>query len=393
NITSHHPIFDLVTTLRADNGQSIIDLDTDSKAQIVQFEENQGVYAVFDPLLEPLVFLPRVHGLPGDTINVTLHADPIGGISGGDVVIGFDPEVLAATSVATTDFTKHFLVAANLDTPGLARISLAGAEGAVGDLGGVVTLRMIVNPSLSIPDTAFSRPLKLQIASFYDQNGQLLPATKRDGEFVLGKSRGDVNGDGFVNAADAILTLRIAAGLLDPTPEQFAAADVDANGHVESFDASCILRRAVGLPCPPGGNSGVAAMIAVSPFSANAGNLVETTISVDGIEKLLSGDMTLRFAPAALEITEIRPSSGMAGVAFISNLSAGGQARISFAATEAIPAKAIAVVRLRAKASVNERDLRSIEGIFFDSQGWRWNSIVTGVHSPEESTLPSTFHL
>ncbi len=352
-------------------------------------------YAVSAPMTptERLIFLPRVYGLPGDTINVTLHADPIGGISGGDVVIGFDPEVLAATSVSTTDFTKHFLVAANLDTPGLTRISLAGAESAAGDLGGVITLKMIVNPSLAIPDTFFSRPLKLQIASFYDQNGQLLPAAKRDGEFVLGQSRGDVNGDGFVNAADAILALRIAAGLLDPTPRQFAEADVDANGHVESFDASCILRRAVGLPCPPGGNSGVAATLTVSPFSASAGNLVETKISVDGIEKLLSGDMTLRFVTAALEITEIRPSSEMSGAAFISNLSAGGQARISFAATEAIAAKAIVVVRLRAKVSVNERDLRAIEGIFFDNQGRRWNSVVTGVHSPDESGLPSKFHL
>lgn len=393
NITSHHPIFDGVTELRADNGQSIIDLGTDSRAQIVQFEENQGVYAVFDPSTERLFFLPRVDGLPGDTINVTLYADPIGGISGGDVVIGFDPEVLAVTSVATTDFTKHFLLAANLDTPGLARISLAGAEGAAGDLGGVITLRMIVNPALSIPDTAFSRPLQLQMASFYDQNGQLLPAAKRDGEFVLGKSRGDVNGDGFVNAADAILTLRIAAGLLDPTPEQFAEADVDANGHVESFDASCILRRAVGLPCPLGGNAGVAATLTVLPFSTSAGNLVETKISVEGIEKLLSGDMTLRFVTTALEITEIRPSPEMSAGAFISNLSAGGQARISFAATEAIAAKTIAVVRLRAKISVNERDLRAIEGIFFDDQGRRWNSVVTGVHSPDESGLPSTFHL
>lgn len=129
-------------------------------------------YAVSAPMTptERLIFLPRVYGLPGDTINVTLHADPIGGISGGDVVIGFDLEVLTATSVSTTDFTKHFLVAANLDTPGLARISLAGAESAAGDLGGVITLRMIVNPALSIPDTALSRPLKLQIATIKTGN-------------------------------------------------------------------------------------------------------------------------------------------------------------------------------------------------------------------------------
>ncbi len=350
-------------------------------------------YAVSSPTppTERLIFLPRVYGLPGDTINVTLYADPIGGISGGDVAITFDPNVLAVTNVETTDFTKHFLVAANLDTPGLARISLAGTQGAVGELGGIIALRMAVNHSL--PDTVFSRPLKLQLASFYDQNGQLLPTTKRDGEFVLGKPRGDVNGDGFVNAADAILTLRIAAGLLQPTPEQFAEADVDANDHVESFDASCILHRAVGLSCPPGGNSPITAMLTVLPFSANAGNQTETTITVDGIDKLLSGDMTLRFEAAALEIIEIRPSAGMSGVAFVSNLNTNGQVRISFAAANAIPTNAIAVVRLRAKAGITERDLRSIEGIFFDSLGRRWTSLVTGVRAPDELALPSTFFL
>jgi predicted GH43/DUF377 family glycosyl hydrolase len=352
-------------------------------------------YAVSAPVIpaERLVFLPRVYGLPGDTINVTLYADPISGISGGDVSINFDPKVLAVTKIATTDFTRHFLVAANLDTPGLARISLAGAQGAAGELGGLVTLRMAVSSSLSLPDTVFSRPLNLRLASFYDQNGQPLPTNKRDGIFVLGKPRGDVNGDGQINAADAILALRIAAGLLQPTPEQFAEADVDANGRVESFDASCILRRAVGLSCPPGGKSPIAASLTVSPFSANSGNFVETEIAVGVIDKIISGDMTLRFETAALEITEIRPSAAMSGVAFVSNLNASGQARISFAATNAIPAKAIAIVRLRAKASVNERNLRSIEGVFFDTQGRRWNSLVTGVHAPEESAGPSQFRL
>jgi hypothetical protein len=92
--------------------------------------------------------------------------------------------------------------------------------------------------------------------------------------------------------------------------------------------------------------------------------------------------MSWRFVTTALEITEIQPSSEMSGVAFVSNLSAGGQARISFAANVAIPAKTIVVVRFRAKTNVNERDLRSIDGIFFDIQGRRWNSVATGVHSP-----------
>ena len=47
-ITSSHPIFGGVTTLRNGNGQSIIDLGTNPNAQIVQFSGSQGVYAVVD---------------------------------------------------------------------------------------------------------------------------------------------------------------------------------------------------------------------------------------------------------------------------------------------------------------------------------------------------------
>jgi hypothetical protein len=129
----------------------------------VQLEENQGIYAVFDPSsIERLIFLPRVFGLPGDTIQVTLFADPISGINGGDFLICFDPEVLAAIKAEATDFTKNFLVAANLDTPGVARVSLASAQAAAGDLGGLFTIHLVVDPSLQIPDTTFSRTLKLR---------------------------------------------------------------------------------------------------------------------------------------------------------------------------------------------------------------------------------------
>jgi hypothetical protein len=393
NITSNHPIFDGVTALRADNGQSIIDLRTDSRVQIVQFEENHGIYAVFDPSTERLVFLPRVYGLPGDTINVTLYADPIAGISGGDLVMCFDPEVLTAIKVETTDFTKNFLVAANLDTPGLTRVSLASAQAAAGGLGGLVTLRMVVNPSLQIPDTAFSRILKLGEAYLYDKNGQPLRAKKRDGLFVLGKPSGDVNGDGFVNAADAVLTLRIAAGLLRPTPEQLAEADVDRNGHVESFDASIILRRSVGLPDLPSSNSRVTANLTFSPFSAHAGNEVETQLVLTGIDKLLGGDVTLRFEATALEIIEIQPSPQLSGVAFVSNLENNGRAQISFAAANGVQAQTIAVLRLRAKAPINEKSLHAAQGTFFDSQGRRCSSVVTGVDETSSSNLPSAFRL
>jgi len=173
---------------------------------------------------ERSVFIPRVYGRGGDTIKVTIYADPIADVSGGDFKVGFDPTVLKAINAQTTDFTKNFLVAANLDTPGVARISLAGAQAAIGNRGGLVRINMIVSHSDPPSDTSFTRLLKLDAAALYDINGQPLPVKPRSGMFILGVSRGDVNDDGSVNAADAILVLRLIVGLFQPTPSQLADA-------------------------------------------------------------------------------------------------------------------------------------------------------------------------
>lgn len=59
--------------------------------------------------------------------------------------------------------------------------------------------------------------------------------------------RGDIDGDGNVNATDARLALRFAAKLDSGTPEQILAADVDGSGGVDSVDARYILRYAAKL--------------------------------------------------------------------------------------------------------------------------------------------------
>ena len=58
---------------------------------------------------------------------------------------------------------------------------------------------------------------------------------------------GDVNGDGRVNARDARLLLRYAAGLLDEQMLDMAAADINGDGRVNARDARAILRAAAGL--------------------------------------------------------------------------------------------------------------------------------------------------
>jgi thiol-disulfide isomerase/thioredoxin len=58
---------------------------------------------------------------------------------------------------------------------------------------------------------------------------------------------GDVNNDGRIRSNDAILALRIAAGLMEATEYQKQAADMNGDGRIRSNDAILILRKAAGL--------------------------------------------------------------------------------------------------------------------------------------------------
>lgn len=53
---------------------------------------------------------------------------------------------------------------------------------------------------------------------------------------------GDVNSDGYIDAADALLCLRASVDLITLTPEQEAAADVNHDGLINAGDAILILR-------------------------------------------------------------------------------------------------------------------------------------------------------
>lgn len=57
---------------------------------------------------------------------------------------------------------------------------------------------------------------------------------------------GDADGNGRVEAADALIVLRIAMGIL-PVPDGANAIDVDKSGKVEAADALLILRLAMGI--------------------------------------------------------------------------------------------------------------------------------------------------
>ena len=59
--------------------------------------------------------------------------------------------------------------------------------------------------------------------------------------------KGDIDGNDTVNAQDALMVLKIAAGLITATDAQKAAANVDGIGTVNAQDALMVLKIAAGL--------------------------------------------------------------------------------------------------------------------------------------------------
>ncbi len=75
-----------------------------------------------------------------------------------------------------------------------------------------------------------------------DINANAVSTTVNNGSIIIGSLCGDLNGDGNVTTADAVIALEIAAG----SRPFDAAADVNGDGIVTSLDALMILQAAAG---------------------------------------------------------------------------------------------------------------------------------------------------
>ena len=66
-------------------------------------------------------------------------------------------------------------------------------------------------------------------------------------EFEPQSSVGDLNGDGKINTADAVVILKFAAGMTQLDDALQSAGDVNHDGKVNTADAVMILKFAAGI--------------------------------------------------------------------------------------------------------------------------------------------------
>jgi sugar lactone lactonase YvrE len=142
-------------------------------------------------------------------------------------------------------------------------------------------------------------------------------------------AKGDVNGDGKVKSNDAILALRISAGLMEPTSEQRYAADMNGDGNIRSNDAILILRKVAGLLAPSMRNNTSSATITIDDIYGISGETVKALLRVYG--DVSGGDLIVDYDDKVLHAINVISDSG---IMLASNTNEPGKIRISFASVD-----------------------------------------------------------
>lgn len=79
-----------------------------------------------------------------------------------------------------------------------------------------------------------------------DTDGGVVPAFKFNPKSTILNKIGDINADGKINSADALLVLQSSTGVITLTDTQKLLADVNEDGKINSTDALLILQYATG---------------------------------------------------------------------------------------------------------------------------------------------------
>lgn len=165
-----------------------------------------------------------------------------------DIKLKYDASKVEATgTVLPTIYTQGYAFNANTIVPGEVKISAIIGGGGCRDLFGAgrvfdIFFNAIGNEG-EISTLEFIEGLTATVIYDDDNLSTPVPLIHLDGSVTIGFSliRGDINGDGIVNAADAALALDVANMVVVHTPEQLAACDVNGDNACNSADSSLIL--------------------------------------------------------------------------------------------------------------------------------------------------------
>ena len=237
-----------------------------------------------------------------------------------NVRISYSPALLTPTAVERTFLTRDFSLSSNIGSAdGSLNITGITASGAIAAGEGPI-LDVLFSVAASAV-TGQTSTLTFNDVRLFDALGNALDVDFSDTALFEVESLsilGDVNGDGEVDAADALLALRIATKQIDSTPLQLSAGDVNNDGEIDASDVTLILRINNFLPINPfeatpneatpqttGGAGDHLVSAIASAAEVEVGGESEVLIVIDNSLSVASIDLTFNFDPSVLRLTDV----------------------------------------------------------------------------------------
>lgn len=174
---------------------------------------------------------------PDSEMQLPIRISDAENIGNMDITLTYDDSILSALALTTGAITSNSLFMHNIE-PGIINISLVDSDGINGD-GSIAIITFEV-----IGDEGDISPLILS-ALANDRDAAVINMEIMNAYFSVEDEeslKGDVNGDGKITSADALLALQMAVGLI----EEDLVADMNNDGKVTSLDAAMILDIATG---------------------------------------------------------------------------------------------------------------------------------------------------
>ena len=181
-------------------------------------------------------------------IPVTLNAD---GVTSGVFKISYNTDVLTYKSATTATFDANSAV--DGEAAGTVKFAFANKETAVAANTALITVTFTVKDGAAVGASTVTAVLEaadaehhLQADGFLDANGEAVAVSLIAGSVTVEEAapafaRGDVNGDGQVNSADAIYLLNYTLNESSYPLIGDDDADVNGDGQVNSADAIYLL--------------------------------------------------------------------------------------------------------------------------------------------------------
>ena len=281
---------------------------------------------------------------PGAKVTVQLSITDATGLAAGDIMVKYDASVITVGEVKGTELISGLNLIVNKDVPGEIKLPMAGTKGIPSGSGALVEIELTVSKDAKV---GTETTLSFGDAKIYDESGAVIPINLENGVVKITQQgiKGDVNNDGKVRSNDAMLALRIAAGLIEPSDYQKWAADMNDDGKIRSNDAMLILRKAAGLAAPDIQTVAVVnstITIMLGETHGVAGESVTAPLIVDNVYDLASGDICITYDDAVLRAVEVTTKDG---VVLQSNIAESGMVRIAFASAERLNSKTVAEIQ------------------------------------------------